>query len=71
MTDLLTNKTYLDKLADEKELFIENLKISKRYNKLICDHLNECKSFKQFNQDGFIWKKTPQGYDFWEKISNR
>jgi hypothetical protein len=62
---------YNIKLGSDKESFISNLKKHKRYNDQIIRQLNNAKTFKQFIEDAFEWKYTPERKRFWEKVSNR
>jgi hypothetical protein len=65
----MLSEVYLKRLGKDKDAFIENLKIQKRYNKRVIAHLNSCPTFEQFNQDAFIWKLTKQKHRYWKRIS--
>jgi hypothetical protein len=67
----MIRKDYLNKLGEEKERFISNLKAVNRYNERTLKMLNKSKNFYQFNEDAFEWEKTPQGYEYWHEIAKR
>jgi hypothetical protein len=68
-----TNMYWFKKLSEkEQKEFLKNLNNSPRFKGNGIKYLQqERDDFKSFTLAGFLWAVTPQGEEYWRKISSR
>jgi hypothetical protein len=64
-------RDFEDRLEGVRDLYFENLRKQGRYTYYRLIQLNSIIKFEDMLADSFLWKKTPQGHEFWKKISKR